>query len=469
MYRFFINRPIVAIVIAIVIIIVGLVSLVSLPVAQYPNIIPPEILIQANYIGANALDVEESVATPIEEQMNGVDNMNYMFSLNPNNGLMRLTVDFDVKTNPDIDQMLTQLREAQAEPTLPVQVRDFGVTVQKSLTTPLMLFALYSPHGTYDTVFLANYAYIHLIDELTRVKGIASVAVFGAGQYAIRCWVRPDLLAKLNLTVPDVVDALQKQNTINPAGQVGAPPAPSGQQFTYAIQAQGRLVTPEQFGEVILRASPDGKIVRLKDVARIDLGAQDYSVKGRFNGRPSAILALYQLPGSNALEAGNGAKATMAKAREVFPSDLDYALALDTTVPIVAGLDEILYTLLIALALVIVVVFIFLQGWRATLIPAVAVPVSLIGTFTFFPFLNFSINPIALMGMVVAIGLVVDDAIVVVEAVERHIEHGLPPKEATLAAMEEVANPVVGMSLVLSAVFLPTVFIPGITGRFFIN
>jgi hydrophobic/amphiphilic exporter-1 (mainly G- bacteria), HAE1 family len=467
MYRFFINRPIVAIVIAIVIVTVGLVTLVQLPVAQYPNIIPPEILIQANYIGANALEVEQSVATPIEQQMSGVDNMNYMFSLNPNNGLMRLTVDFDVKTDPDIDQMLAQLREAQAESQLPADVRNFGVTVQKSLTTPLMLFALYSPGNTYDTVFLANYANIHLIDQLTRVKGIASVAVFGAGQYAVRCWIRPDLMAKLNLTVSDIVDALQKQNTINPAGQVGAAPAPLGQQFTYAIQAEGRLVTPEQFGEVILRAGPDGETVRLKDVARIELGAQDYAVKGRFNGRPSAILALYQLPGSNALEAGNGVKAVMAKARELFPSDLDYAVALDTTLPIVAGLNEILFTLIAAMVLVIIVVFAFLQGWRATLIPGVAVPVSLIGTFTFFPLLGFSVNPIALMGMVVAIGLVVDDAIVVVEAVERHIEHGLAPKAATLAAMEEVASPVVGMSLVLSAVFLPTVFIPGITGRLY--
>jgi hydrophobic/amphiphilic exporter-1 (mainly G- bacteria), HAE1 family len=467
MYRFFIQRPIVAIVIAIVIVIVGLVTLASLPAAQYPNIIPPEILVQAVYVGANALDIEESVATPLEQQMSGVDNMNYMFSLNPNNGQMRLTVNFDVQTNPDIDQMLAQLRVAQAEPLLPSDVRNFGITVQKSLTTPLMLFALYSPRETYDTVFLANYANVHLIDELTRVKGIASVAVFGAGRYATRCWVRPDLLAKLNLTVSDIVDALQKQNTINPSGQVGAEPAPPGQQFTYTINAQGRLVTPEEFGQIILRAAPGGEIVRLKDVARIELGAQDYSIIGRFNGHPSAILALYQLPGANALEAGRGAKEVMARMRASFPAELDYAVALDTTLPITAGLNEIAYTLLTALVLVIIVVFVFLQGWRATLIPGLAVPVSLIGTFTFFPLLGFSVNPIALMGMVVAIGLVVDDAIVVVEAVERHIEHGLPPREATLAAMEEVANPVVGMSLVLSAVFVPTIFIPGITGRLY--
>jgi HAE1 family hydrophobic/amphiphilic exporter-1 len=467
MYRFFINRPIVAIVIAIIIVITGLVTMMRLPVAQYPNIIPPEILVQATYTGASALELESAVAAPVEQQMSGVDNMNYMFSLNPNNGLMRLTVDFDVATDPDIDQMLTQLRESLAETQLPVDVRSFGVSVQKALTTPLMLFSLYSPNRTHDTVFLANYAYIHLIDRLTRVKGVASVAVFGAGQYAMRCWVRPDLLAKLDITVPEIVDAIREQNTVNPAGQVGAPPAPPGQAFTYTIQSQGRLVTPEQFGAIVVRARPDGEIVRLRDVARIELGAQDYSVIGRFNNRPSAIMALYQLPGTNALDAAEGAKRVMEEARASFPSDLEYAVAIDTTVPIVEGLKEILYTLAAALVLVILVVFVFLQGWRATLIPAVAVPVSLIGTFIFFPFLGFSINPIAMMGMVVAIGLVVDDAIVVVEAVERHIEHGSPPKEATLKAMDEVASPVVGIALVLASVFLPTVFIPGITGRLY--
>ncbi len=330
-----------------------------------------------------------------------------------------------------------------------------------------MLFALYSPKGTYDATFLANYAYIHLNDQLTRVRGIASVTVFGAGQYAMRCWVRPDLLAKLNITVPEIVDALQKQNTVNPAGQVGGEPIPPGQEFTYAIRAQGRLVTPEEFGRIVLRANPDGSLVRLKDVARIELGAQDYNIQGRFNGKPSGILALYQLPGTNALEAADGAKKVMAKLKESFPADLDYDIALDTTLPVTAGIKEIVVTLFIAMVLVIIVVFVFLQGWRATLIPAIAVPVSLIGTFAFFPLLGFSINPIALMGMVVAIGLVVDDAIVVVEAVERHIEEGLTPKEAALKAMEEVAGPVTAIALVLASVFLPTVFIPGITGRLY--
>ncbi len=467
MYRFFIRRPIVAMVIAIITVIIGLVAIVGLPVAQYPNIVPPEVLIQATYVGADALTIEQSVATPIEQQMSGVDNMNYMVSLSPNNGLMRMTVNFDVKTDPNTDQVLAQLRESQAERQLPIDVRNFGVTVQKALSAPLMLIALYSPKATYDETFLANYAYINLVDQLTRVKGIASVVVFGAGQYAMRCWVRPDMLAKLNITVPDILEALQEQNTVNPAGQVGGEPSPPGQEFTYAIRAQGRLITPEEFGRIVLRANPDGSLVRLKDVARLDLGAQDYNIQGRFNGKPAGAMALYQLPGTNALEAVQGAKEAMAKLKGSFPSDLDYGIALDTTLSVSEGLREIVLTLGIAMILVIVVVYVFLQGWVATLIPIIAVPVSLIGTFAFFPLLGFSINPIALMGMVVAIGLVVDDAIIVVEAVQRHIEEGMPPKDASLKAMDEVAGPVVAIGLVLAAVFLPTVFIPGITGRLY--
>jgi len=467
MYRFFIRRPIVAIVIAIITIIIGLVSMAGLPVAQYPNIVPPEILIQTTYVGADALAIEQSVATPLEQQMSGVDNMNYMFSLNPNNGLMRMTVNFDVKTDPNIDQVLAQLRESQAERQLPIDVRNQGVTVQKALSAPLMLIALYSPKETYDATFLANYAYINIVDQLTRVPGIASVTVFGAGQYAMRCWVRPDMLAKLNITIPEIALALQQQNNVNPAGQVGGEPSPPGQEFTYAIRAQGRLVTPEDFGQIVLRANPGGSLVRLKDVARLELGSQDYNIRGRFNGRPAGILALYQLPGTNALEAVQGAQKVMASLKGSFPTDLDYGIALDTTLSVTAGLHEIIITLLIAVILVVIVVFVFLQGWRATLIPIIAVPVSLIGTFAFFPILGFSINPIALMGMVVAIGLVVDDAIVVVEAVERHIEEGMAPREAALQAMSEVAGPVVAIALVLASVFLPTVFIPGITGRLY--
>jgi len=467
MAKFFVNRPIVAIVISIIFVIVGIVAILGLPIAQYPEIVPPEIFINTTYVGADAQTVEQSVATPIEQEMSGVDNMNYMYSLNANNGELKLYVNFDVKTDPNIDQVLTQIRKSQADSKLPAEVRDYGVTVKKSTSSPLMVVALSSPGGSYDATFLANYAYINLNDQLTRVPGIASVTVFGAGQYAMRLWVKPDQLAKLNITVPEIVDAIKQQNTVNPAGQVGAEPAPAGIEYTYSIRAQGRLETPEEFAQIVLRANPDGSLVRLKDVARIELGSQTYAMGGRLNGKPGAILCLYQLPGSNAIAAVDGVTRLMEEVKKNFPSDLEYSIALDTTQSVREGIKEILKTLYEALILVIIVVFIFLQGWRATLIPALAVPVSLIGTFAMFPLLGFSINTIALMGLVLAIGLVVDDAIVVVEAVEHHIEHGLSPKDATLKAMEEVSGPVVAIALVLSAVFLPTVFIPGITGKLY--
>jgi hydrophobic/amphiphilic exporter-1 (mainly G- bacteria), HAE1 family len=467
MAKFFINRPIVAIVIAIVMVIVGVVAILGLPIAQYPNIVPPEIFVNTFYTGADAQTVEQSVATPIEQEMSGVDNMNYMYSLNANNGELKMYVNFDVKTDPNIDQVLAQMRQSQAAAKLPKEVTNYGVTVKKSTSAPLMLISLYSPNGTYDAIFLANYAYINLNDQLTRVAGIASVTVFGAGQYAMRIWVKPDQLAKMNITVPEIVGAVQKQNTVNPAGQVGAEPAPKGQEFTYAIKAQGRLESPEQFGNIVVRANPDGSVVRLKDVGRVELGAQNYSMLGRLNGKPSAVLGLYQLPGTNAIQSADGVTKLMEEAKKSFPPDLDYKISLDTTLSVREGIKEILSTLFEAMILVIIVVFIFLQGWRATLIPALAVPVSLIATFAIFPLLGFSINTIALMGMVLAIGLVVDDAIVVVEAVEHHIQQGLSPKEATQKAMEEVSGPVIAIACVLSAVFLPTIFIPGITGRLY--
>ena len=467
MAKFFINRPIVAIVIAIIMVIVGVVAILGLPIAQYPNIVPPEIFINTTYVGADAQTVEQSVATPIEQEMSGVDNMNYMYSLNANNGELRLYVNFDVKTDPNIDQVLTQIRKSQADSKLPQEVRNYGVTVKKSTASPLMLVSLVSPKGSYDATFLANYAYINLNDQITRVPGIASITVFGAGQYAIRMWVKPDQLAKLAITIPEIIDAIQQQNTVNPAGQIGGEPAPPGQEFTYAIRAQGRLETEEEFGKIVLRANPDGSLVRLSDVARTELGSQIYSMAGRLNGKPSAVMALYQLPGTNAIQAVDGVKKLMEEAKRTFPPDLEYVVSLDTTFAVREGIKEVLKTLYEAMILVILVVFIFLQGFRATLIPALAVPVSLIATFAFFPLVGFSINTIALMGLVLAIGLVVDDAIVVVEAVEHHIEKGLSPKEATEKAMEEVSGPVVAIALVLSAVFLPSIFIPGITGRLF--
>ena len=352
MSKFFINRPIVAMVIAIVMVICGVVALVSLPVAQFPEIVPPEVQIIATYTGADAITVEQSVATPIEQQMSGVDNMNYMYSINASNGTLRETVNFDVKTNPNVDLILTQMRQTQANSQLPADVVNLGLTVQKSRTSPMMLIALYSPNGTYDGNFLANYAYINLIDQLVRIPGIAQVNVFGAGQYAMRLWVKPDQLAKLDLTVSDIVQALQAQNAVNPAGQIGAEPAPPGQEFTYTVLAQGRLLTAEEFGEIVLRANPDGSMVRVKDVARIELGVQTYNLKGRLNGKPAAVMALYQLPGSNALEAADGVKAKLAELKPHFPPDLEYAVSLDTTLAVSAGMREIFTTLWQALLLV---------------------------------------------------------------------------------------------------------------------
>src|SRR5205809_600448 len=397
--------------------------------------------------------------------MSGVDNMNYMYSLNATaNGGMTLVVNFDVKTDPNTDLILTQMRQTQAASQLPAEVTNYGITVRKSVTAPLMLIGLYSPNGAYDAKFLANYAYINLNDQLTRVPGIGNVQVFGAGQYAMRLWVRPDQLAKLGITVPEVISAIQAQNTVNPSGQVGGEPIPKGQEFTYSVRAQGRLTSPEEFGGIVVREQPDGGIVRVKDVARVEMGSQDYSIVGRLNGKPSAIIALYQLPGSNAVDAASGVKKLMTEVKRRFPPAMDYSISLDTTRAVTEGMREIVKTLGIAIVLVILVVYIFLQGWRATLIPLLAVPVSLIGTFVFFPLFGFSINTLSLFGLVLAIGLVVDDAIVVVEAVERHIENGLAPKAAALKAMQEISGPVIGIALVLSAVFVPTAFIPGITG-----
>jgi HAE1 family hydrophobic/amphiphilic exporter-1 len=468
MSKFFINRPIVAIVIAILTVIVGVVVMAGLPVSQFPAIAPPEVQVSAIYVGADAQTIEQSVATPIEQQMSGVDNMNYMYSLNATaNGQMRLIVDFDVATDPNTDLILAQSRETQAASQLPSDVTNYGVTVQKSVLAPLMLVALYSPKGTRDARFLANYGYINLNDPLTRVKGVGTTQVFGAGQYAMRLWVKPDRLAKLNITVPDIVSAIQTQNTVNPAGQVGSEPIPPGQPFTYSVRAQGRLSSPAEFGNIVVRETPDTGIVRVSDVARVELGSQDYSVTGHFNGKPSAIIAIYQLPGSNAVQTAAGVRKLLNDAKKRFPEDIDYVIPIDTTLAVNEGIKEIVQTLLIAIALVVAVVYLFLQGWRSTLIPLLAVPVALIGTFLFFPLFGFSINTLSLFGLVLAIGLVVDDAIVVVEAVERHIEDGLSPKDAARKAMEEISGPVVGIALVLSAVFVPTAFIPGITGRLY--
>src|SRR5579863_4736016 len=468
MANFFIRRPIVAIVIAILTVIVGVITIISLPVAQFPQIAPPEIRLQANYPGADAQTLEQAVAVPIEQQVSGVDNMTYMYSLNATaNQQTTLLVDFDLKTDPNMDLILTQSREQLASGQLPPEVNSYGVTLKKSTTAPLMIIALQSPRGTHDSTYLANYAYINLKDQVARSYGVGQTQVFGSGQYAMRLWVNPDQLARLGITVTDIASAIKAQNNVNPAGQVGGEPAPHGQQFTYAVLAQGRLITPEDFGNIIVREAPDGGIVRVKDVARVELGTQDYSLMSRLNGKPCAALAVYQLPGSNAVQTVAGVRKLMAQMKQRFPEDMDYSVSLDQTLSVTEGIKEIVETLVIALVLVIFVVYLFLQDWRATLIPMLAVPVSLIGTFVLFPLFGFSINTLSMLGLVLAIGLVVDDAIVVVEGVQRHIEEGLAPKDAARKAMEELGGPVVGIALVLAAVFVPTAFIPGITGRLY--
>jgi multidrug efflux pump len=463
--NFFINRPIVAMVIAIITIIAGLVSMRALPLAQFPQILPPQIIVSTTYTGADSVTIEQSVSTPLEQQMNGVDNMLYMVSTNANDGTESLTVTFDVETDVNTDQVNVQNRVAQAQANLPTDVNQYGMSIRKSTGIPMLVISLYSPNHSYNSLFLANYANININDALYRVPGVGEVRLFGASDYAMRIWVKPDVLAKLGLAVTDLANAVRQQSTVNPSGQVGAEPAPRGKEMTYTVRAQGRLQTPEEFGQIVVRSNPDGSVVRLKDVARIELGALNYQQIARMNGQPSCIVAVFQAPGSNALAVAEGVKNMMEELKGRFPSDLNYEVTLDTTAPVKEGIKEIVKTLVEAMILVILVVFLFLQNWRATLIPMIAVPVSLIGTFAIFPMLGFTINTLSLFGLVLAIGLVVDDAIIVVEAVEHHIEEGMSPRAAAIQAMKEVSGPVVAIALILSSVFLPVAFMGGIQGR----
>ncbi len=467
MAAFFVRRPTVAIVISIVLVIAGLVLMRGLPIEKFPNIAPPQVTASATYVGADAVSVEESVATPIEQQVNGVDRMIYMQSTNANDGTLTLTVSFEPGMSPDIAQVLVQNRVAVAQARLPPSVSQYGLTVRKRFASPLVAYGLYSPRGTYDNRFLGNYATINIVDELLRVPGVGDVKVFGAFDYSMRIWVNPEVLSSYRLTVADLQRAIQSQSTINPAGQVGGEPVPNGQVFTYTVRAKGRLSTVEEFGDVIVRANPDGSFLRLKDVARIELGTENYSQLGRFNGNNAAVIAVYQLPGANALATVDQVEQVMKQAKKRFPADIAYDVAVDSTLAVREGIHEIVVTLIEALLLVILVVYIFLQSLRATLIPLLAVPVSLVGAFILFPLFGFTINTLSLFGLVLAIGLVVDDAIVVVEAVEHYIEEGLSPREATLAAMRDVSGAIVGIALVLSSVFIPVAFVVGIKGRLF--
>ncbi len=467
MAHFFVNRPIVAMVLSIILVLVGVVAMRGLPIAQYPDIVPPMIQVTTTFIGASATDVEASVATPLEQQINGVEKGIYFKSTNANDGTLTEKVSFEVGSNQDMDNVFTQNRVSQAMPQLPQSVKNYGVTVKKALAFPLLVISINSPHGTYDSNFLSNYATLNVNDPIARIPGVGQINLFGGADYAMRIWVRPDRIGRLGLTVPDITNAIGQQNQLTPAGQIGGPPAAPGTEFTYTVRTQGRLLDEHEFGDIILRTLPDGSQVKLKDVARLELGTMLYNSVGRHNAKPSAVIAVFQIPGTNAVQVANSIKATMADLAKRFPRDMEYVISLDTTLPVVEGIREIVHTLFEAVVLVIIVVFVFLQNWRATLIPLLTVPVSLIGAFIFFPALGFSINVLSLLGLVLAIGIVVDDAIVVVEAVMHHIEHGLPPKEATIKAMHEVSGPVVAIGLILCAVFVPVGFMGGITGRLY--
>jgi HAE1 family hydrophobic/amphiphilic exporter-1 len=467
MAEFFVRRPIVAMVISIFIVIIGAISMLQLPIAQYPELTPPMVVVNATYTGASALNVEQSVATPLEQDINGVENSLYMQSINTNDGYLTLKVSFDVSTDPDMNNVLTQNRVSTATPKLPEDVKKLGVSTKKSLAFPLMLVTLVSPERTYDSLFLSNYAKINIGDKIARIPGVGRVDIFGTGDYAMRIWIKPDLLAKLGITVPEVVSAIQQQNVIVAGGQFGGLPAPPGTEFTYTVRLKDRLQTEAEFGDIVIRQNANGSQVKLKDVARTQLGTEASKTFVRLNEMPAAAIAIYQSPGSNALEITDAIKSLLIEISVSFPKDISYDISLDTTLAITEGINEIMHTLYEALLLVVLVVFIFLQNWRAMLIPLLAVPVSLIGAFILFPVLGFSINTLSLLGLVLAIGIVVDDAIVVVEAVMVNIEHGMDPKTATIEAMKMVTGPIIATTLVMIAVFIPVAAVAGITGRLY--
>jgi hydrophobe/amphiphile efflux-1 (HAE1) family protein len=467
MARFFIDRPVFAMVIAIVIVVLGAVAIPTLPIATYPEVVPPVVQITANYLGGNSIDLEKTVAQPIEEQLAGLDGMLYFLSSSANSGSITISVTFQLGTNPDTATVQTQNRVNVALPRLPPEVQRQGVVVKKVSTSFLAVVSLYSPDSRYDSVFLTNYAQINLVNQLGSLPGVGDTRLASQQLYSMRVWVDPDKMAKLGLSATDVRDAINAQNRQNPAGSIGQSPAPPGTDFQYAISAPGRLLDPQQFGDIVVRAQPDASLVRVRDIGKVELGSQTYSGFSRLNGRPSGSVIVFLSPGANAVATEKQVKAFMERAKQTFPAGVEYALPYDSTMFVRAAISDVALTLFSAVGLVILVVFIFLQNWRATLIPLLTVPVAVVGALALFPLLGFSINITSMFGLVLAIGIVVDDAIVVVEAVQRNIDEGLPPREATIRAMEQVSAPVIAIAFILAAVFIPVAFMGGVTGQIY--
>src|SRR5918993_3601334 len=458
MARFFIDRPVFAMVIAILIIILGAVAIPTLPIASFPQVVPPQIQITANYLGGNAADLEKTVAQPIEEQLVGLDGMLYYQSTAANNGQLVINVTFELGTDADTAAVQTQNRVNVALPRLPPEVQRQGVTVRKVSTAFLMAVALTSNDDRYDSLFLNNYAQINLVNQLGSIAGVGESRLASQQVYSMRVWVDPDKMSTLKLNATDIGNAIQSQNRQNPAGSIGQSPAPQGTDFQYAVSAPGRLTDASQFEDIVIRSAPDASLLRLRDIGRVELGAQSYGSFSRLNGRPSGNVIIFLSPGANAVQTANAVQAYMKEAKRTFPEGIDYIVPYDSTMFVRTAISDVVTTLVEAVILVILVVFIFLQSWRATLIPLLTVPVSVIGTFALFPLLGFSINITSMFGLVLAIGIVVDDAIVVVEAVQRHIDEGMTAREATIRAMNEVSAPVIAIAFILAAVFMPVGF-----------
>ncbi|HLY05189.1 MAG TPA: efflux RND transporter permease subunit, partial [Rhizomicrobium sp.] len=464
--KFFIDRPIFAAVISALIFIAGLIAVTRLPISEYPEVVPPSIVVKAQFPGANPNVIAQTVATPLEEQINGVENMLYMSSQAASDGTLTLTVTFKIGTNPDLAQQLVQNRVNQALPRLPQVTQSLGVTTTKSSPDLTMVVHLLSPDGRYDMLYLRNYAVLNVKDRLAKIEGVGSVQLYGSGDYAMRIWLNPEKIAERNMTADDVVNAVRQQNAQVAAGVINGPPYSKTGELQLPINVQGRLATPEEFTNIVIKRDK-GVVTRLGDVARVEIGASEYGLRSLLDNKQAVAIPIFQSPGSNAIQISNQVRATMEELKQNFPQGLDYSIVYDPTVFVRDSIRAVVHTLLEAVLLVVLVVILFLQTWRASIIPLLAVPISIIGTFAFMYMFGFSINALSLFGLVLAIGIVVDDAIVVVENVERHLEHGEEPKEAARRAMDEVTGPVIAIALVLSAVFVPAAFVGGVTGQFF--